>query len=201
MLVLSSRPANRAVIYVLVVVLTVVIDWGLLNLRAALTASCPHGRQTFSTYVRCDPYCIVDPACMSPLYKPTWTDPRFAPHWQGLAWLGESAAHGSGLRMLAIPNYLFFMLLLCATAVGIVWRVSWPRLRRLFLTALTTWLILEVLRWLAIISNYDLTVPFFSWYLVFILTLSMFILWGAIVGSSHIVRLRRRVKADGRQPG
>jgi hypothetical protein len=102
--------------------------------------------------------------------------------------------------MLAIPNYLFFMLL-CAIAVGIVRGVSRPRLRRQLLTAITTWLILEVLRWLAVISNYDSTVPVFSWYLVVILTLSMLIPWGAIVGSSNMVRFRRTVQADGRQAG
>jgi hypothetical protein len=102
--------------------------------------------QTFSVHERHDPYCIIDPACISPFYSSTWdqvgTDPQFMPHWQGLEWLGEAGTYGTGLHMLAIPNYMLFMLSLCVIVL-IIKRVARPSLRRFLLAAVTTWCIVE----------------------------------------------------------
>jgi hypothetical protein len=95
------------------------------------------------------------------------------PHWQGLAWLGEPGTYGIGLRMLAIPNYILFMLLIAITAIIIECRVTQTRLRRLLITAVMTWLLLEILRWFATISNDDPTVPFFNWELLIVLAISL----------------------------
>jgi apolipoprotein N-acyltransferase len=168
-----------------------------MDLRAAQyddwASPCENAAQTFSTCVRHDPYCLIDPACKSPFYKPTWTragtTPQFMPHWQGLAWLGESGTYGTGLSMLAIPNYILFMVLLCA-AVGVIeWRVYRLLPRRLLLTALTTWLVMEVLRWFAVISSSDPTVSFFNWELLGVLALSLSVLLGATTVCSRLERM------------
>lgn len=69
----------------------------------------------------------------------------------------QARAYGTGLRMLAIPAYIPFMLLFCALAATIESRVSRIHLRRQLLIAVTTWLVQEVLRWFVAISSIDST--------------------------------------------
>lgn len=178
--------------YVLVVLLTAGIWAGFLTLRGALVESCHDNCQTFAAYARHDPYCAIDPACMSPLYRPGWTrngtDPQFMPHWQGLAWLDGLGTYDSGLHMLAVPNYVFFMLLLCAVVVIAERKITSPGVRRLVLTVIVTWFVLEAVRWFADISYVDPTVPFFNWELFVTLAVSLLTLWGTGVGTVRWVR-------------
>lgn len=177
----------------LAIIATVAIWFGVMQLR-----SIPDGwagpcdaTHSFASCELHDPYCIVDPVCMSPFYKPTWTnadaDLQSMPHWQGLVWLGESGTYGTGLRMLAIPNYLIFMVLLCAMVLFVQRRVSRPQLRHVLLAAVTAWLTLEILRWFATISNDDPTVPFFNWELLGVLILSLSLLAGTVITGSRFV--------------
>jgi hypothetical protein len=168
--------------YILVSMLTVAAWLGVMELRGMQTSSCSNSCQTFTSYVRHDPYCVIDPACISPFYNPDWarkgTTPQFMPHWQGLAWLGEAGTYGTGLHMLAIPNYIGFMLLLCLLVMLIERRIPDPLVRRLLLTVVTAWLILEILRWFADISDVDPTVPFFNGEFFVTLAGSLLIIWG-----------------------
>lgn len=190
------KAVGSFLLYVAAVIATTLIWFGVMDFRATQyadwTGPCQNANRTLSQCARHDPYCVVDPACMSPFYKPTYTrrgiTPQFMPHWQGLYWLGEAGTYGTGPNMLAIPNYALFMLLLCITVVVVEWRTSRPGIRRILVTGVTTWLVLEVLRWFTVISSVDPTVPFFNWELITVLSLSLLILWSTIIVSNRLAR-------------
>lgn len=167
---------------------TFVALFGLSSLRSELLASCrvPDACSTAIQYFEHDPYCVIDPVCASPFYEDDWSG--MAPRWQGLAWLqDELLIKEHGLEALAVPNYVLFMLFSCLAVAAVAWKVSRPHARTILLTAIFSWVVLEILRWFAVISSVDPTVSFFNWELGIVLTMS--VAWLALVG---VVAGRRR---------
>lgn len=166
-------------LYGLVVVATALLWWGLLSLRFSGAAS-TGTNESFSTYVWHDPYCIVDPACMSPFHKSTdglpIDDLSAIPHWQGFEWLGQQGALGIGLEALAIPNLVLFVVVLAALILLLEWRIHKRRLERLLFVAIVSWLVLEVFRWFADISYSDPSVSLVNWESVSVLVVAVGIL-------------------------
>jgi hypothetical protein len=171
-------------IFLAVITMTTLCWFGVQQLRAAGSDSCHDDCRTFGSYVQHDPYCAVDPVCVSPFYDPSWVrrgvEPQNMPHWRGLAWLGESGTYGTGLRMLSIPNYVGFMVLICGLATLVIWKVRRRLVRGVLLTALLAWLVVEVLRWFAVISDLDPTVSWLNGELVATLAISMGFVWVTI---------------------
>lgn len=194
MITLAQTSAVQS-LYTLVVLFVAGAWVGLLALRGTLVESCNGNCQTFATYVRHDPYCAIDPACISPFYAPVRTSaetsPQSTPRWQGLAWLAGSGTYDTGLHMLAVPNYIFFMVLLGTVTTIVEWRVANPTSRGLLLAGVTTWLLLDVMRWFAEVANVDPTVPFLNWELVITLTISLLMLWGMTRGAARWFRRPR----------
>ena len=69
-------------------------------------------------YERVDPFCIIDPACVSPLYRSGYDGVE---DWTGVnGWSlpgGQMPAPGD--RILAIPNYIAYMLVVLVGIVGV----------------------------------------------------------------------------------
>lgn len=146
----------RFVPYLLVVALTACLWIGSFYLRDRMLAPCTDAGQctTFVDYSMHDPFCILEPTCVSPFYNPSWSGG--APHWQGLRWIDDSLLiSGSGLTMLAIPNLILFALLATAAIVVATLRVDAGRRRNLAITAISTWCILEVAGWIATVGSLD----------------------------------------------
>jgi hypothetical protein len=106
------------------------------------------GDSTFLDVFRRNPYCVVDPTCISPWVSSSGGTSA----GQGLA-LNEfwSMNNVSGL---AWPNYVFFMLLLMAVAFVVAKCVPSRRhLRFAALDVVGAWCVVEVNRWFANINH------------------------------------------------
>jgi hypothetical protein len=97
--------------------------------------------------IRSDPYCLIDPVCVSPWYKRT-ADVAESPYWNGLAFQsGIDDFRGNPTTGLAIPNLMGFLLVGLGLAI-LVRAVSITETFRSFLLQMwTLWAILEVIRW------------------------------------------------------
>lgn len=97
---------------------------------------------TPSYLIRRDPYCIVDPVCVSPSF-----DESAYLYGQGIAIVGDPAMVTSPIRMLAIPNLCFFLTAFSAIAWLTLLIPAKTQACRLIVTAILAWYTLEVCRW------------------------------------------------------
>ncbi len=109
----------------------------------------PYTECTVGRVIRRDPYCLVDPTCVSPFFNDTPRSDGSPYPWQGFSILNDPLLVTSDpIAMLALPNYGLFTLLYLLTLAAIV-RVTQPgNWRRMLIVALLAWCILEVIRWL-----------------------------------------------------
>lgn len=105
------------------------------------TSSC-----NVSAVMRSDPYCAVDPTCISPWATPREANDGSPAHWQGFALLGDPLLiSGNPIAMLALPNYLLYVAISCGLVVA---AGATPRYRHTIAVAVGTWTVLELGRWL-----------------------------------------------------
>jgi len=90
--------------------------------------------------------CIIDPACVSPLYRPYVNGTQ---DWTGVSgWrLGEGQLSPPATRALALPNFVAFLAFMAAIRAVIVFTVRSAVLARVLLFGVSTWIFLEVGRW------------------------------------------------------
>jgi hypothetical protein len=176
---------------ILVLALTVGAWTGLDSYRSTRIAYCRYSCATFPEWIKHDPYCIFDPGCMSPFFSGSGAETDSAPHWSGYEWLGESAGDGFGWSLLAIPNYIGFLLLFSGLAAIVAWQVHRRLLKRLLLTVITVWVLLNLwmlyqgIMWYG--SSYSApssTGP--TLVFVLMLTLTLSIVWGAAIGTARL---------------
>jgi hypothetical protein len=120
---------------------------GVYALNSALISSeCAVNCASFSEYEREDPVCIVDPSCVSLLYRYDGSGER---RWMGTHWwsLAEEQEAPPSWQALAPLNYLFFLLLTVSLAVAASRRLAGHG-QRLVLTALTAWSATAVCAWI-----------------------------------------------------
>jgi hypothetical protein len=135
--------------------------------RAALFAPCSnYGCYSFSEYVKNDQFCALDPTCVSPFYKAgipgvqNWVDLQSAR-------LPAGQQSPDGVHALAIPNYVLFMIVLAIIIGLVVKHVRRMRTRKLILTALFTWLSIEITFWFVFAAISDRNYPLLNpWILV-----------------------------------
>jgi len=134
--------------YVVIASVTFALWAGTLALRIYLLTPCDDQPTCISPldYYRHDPYCIIDPACVSPLYKPYASG---AQDWTGVSgWrLGEGQLPPPATRALALPNFAAFLAFMAAIRAVITFRVRSAVLARMLLFGVGTWIFLEVGRW------------------------------------------------------
>jgi len=97
-----------------------------------------------SAYLRQrDPYCIVDPTCLSPDFERSELG-----YGKGLAIIGDPALiYSNPLRMLAVSNLgLFIVVMLGWLGVGLL-MLRRRRWREMLVTFVATWYLLEIARW------------------------------------------------------
>jgi hypothetical protein len=102
-----------------------------------------------SQIVARDPYCIVDPTCVSPLtMSDAASNSTAPPQWHGLAVARDPLLiSGNPVRMLALTNYAFFTALVAGLLWGINARIRGRNLRRRLVLATATFCGLEIARW------------------------------------------------------
>jgi hypothetical protein len=92
-----------------------------------------------------DPYCVIDPVCVSPFYRAS--ERNIAPRWQGAATnlLDPSLGGHDGYQAFALVNFGLFVLL----AVSVAYLLKLGRARYFHWVAfgLSVWVLLEWLRW------------------------------------------------------
>lgn len=137
----------------------VFVAWlGFADLQGKLLAGCVASCRTFSDYAARDPYCIANPACVSPLYKPGW---KQVPSGQGLQWLPDkTAAYGRGLRMLSPTNYVIFMLLLALAATLTARYIRRSKTYLFVSVGVVAWCLFESVGWLLVVNGYDPALSF-----------------------------------------
>ncbi len=132
--------------FLLVAILSTAGWTAFLGLRGALLWPCQVSCTTLSDYMTYNPFCVIDPTCISPLYEATKSGSQ---DWVGLQApqlsLGQHLPPGT--RALALPNYILFMLVAMFVAVVIVKKSSSSRTRRLGLAALLFWCTCEIAWW------------------------------------------------------
>jgi hypothetical protein len=130
-------------------------------------------------YERVDPFCIIDPVCVSPFYRSTYDGVE---NWTGVnGWsLPGGQMPASGDRVLAIPNYIAYMLVMIAGIFGARKYVPSFHKRRLVILALFTWTTTSEVYWFIAAANINggFTAPIFLEAVVTI-TVSLLIL-GAV---------------------
>jgi hypothetical protein len=135
-------------LYVVVVSVTFALWAGTQALRIYLLTPCDNQPTCITPldYYRHDPYCIVDPACVSPLYRPYANG---AQDWTGVfGWrLGEGQLPPTATRALALPNFVAFLASMAAIRTLITFRVRSAVFARMLLFGVGTWIFLEVVRW------------------------------------------------------
>jgi hypothetical protein len=103
-------------------------------------------------YERVDPFCVIDPVCVSPFYRSRYDGVE---DWTGVnGWSlpgGQMPAPGD--RVLAIPNYIAYMLVVFVGVVGARKYVSSPQKRRLIILAFFAWTITSEVYWFIAASN------------------------------------------------
>jgi hypothetical protein len=134
--------------YVVVVSITFVLWTGIQVPRLFLLTSCDNQLTCITPldYYRHDPYCVIDPACVSPLYKPYEDGPQ---DWTGVSgWrLGEGQRPPPATRALALPNLAAFLIVMAVIRALITSKVRSAVLTRVLLIGVSTWIFLEVGRW------------------------------------------------------
>ncbi len=95
-----------------------------------------------------DPYCVVDPTCVSPYFSTTRHGAPDVPDWQGMNTIFDAMlVDYNPIRMLAPPNYLLFVGL-CIAALYSASRCIRDRVRaQQVIAAIATFCALEFLRW------------------------------------------------------
>jgi len=141
---------NRAI---LMAVATTVLTWACFTLarpNVALQRPCrvntvyyAPSTCTAATVMRHDPYCVVDPTCVSWIGR----DARTL-YWHGLAMVGDPLLVGANpIALLSPSNYGLFVLI----SIDLIWfsicTLPSPRLRRLAFGVVATWYLLEIARW------------------------------------------------------
>jgi hypothetical protein len=142
-----------------IVIVTMAALTGFLILEDALLKPCNSypSCQAFSAYEKRDPLCIIDPTCISPFYKTPQSGS--VPHWQGVVFLGETNSYGNGRHLLALPNYLAFMVVGISLVILTLKYLHQPRARHLTLLAIFTWCACEIIVWFGYLSSLDPTTP------------------------------------------
>jgi hypothetical protein len=134
--------------YIVVVSVTFVLWVGTQAPRVFLLTYCDNQPTCITPldYYRHDPYCIIDPACVSPLYKP-YEDG--AQDWTGVSgWrLGEGQLPPPATRALALPNLAAFLVVMVAIRALITSKVRSAAHARVLLFGVSAWIFLEVGRW------------------------------------------------------
>lgn len=106
----------------------------------------------FWGYERVDPFCIIDPVCVSPFYRSGYDGIE---SWTGVnGWSlpgGQMPAPGD--RVLAIPNYIAYMLVIIVGILAARKYVSSLDKRRLLILALFTWTTMSEVYWFIAASN------------------------------------------------
>ena len=97
--------------YVVIIILTSSLWLAVLMGRDALLKPCELSCVTFMDYVAHDPYCMVDPVCVSPLHSQhrNILNKGRVSQWDGVIQDGNAGMYGTGLHALAIPNYIIFL--------------------------------------------------------------------------------------------
>ncbi len=134
--------------------MTAIIWMGFQVARRNAQAPCDMSSRctVFLDYLGRDPYCVVDPTCVSPFYNPDWESG--APHWQGFAWLDDRLlSDGNGFDMLAPFNYILFMLL--AQALTVIFVRRGGKYRAVAMLAILLWCLLEIVRWLVLVVDLE----------------------------------------------
>lgn len=144
-----SWMSRRLLPYVLISLATVIVWVAFTSLRGVVADHQP-SLSPASYYAR-DPYCLVDPTCVSPLYRPPGVavNGDYA-HWEGLWWinpLDPLLTAPSSLYLFALPNYVFFVLLMSAISYLAARYIRNHFYYRLLLTALVTWCVTEAAAW------------------------------------------------------
>ena len=97
-------------------------------------------------YYRQDPLCIVDPTCVSPMYRPYADGVQ---RWVGVAgWrVDQGQLPPPGAQAFSLPNYVAFLVLMMLN-VAVTRRLTRQmRCERYLLFAVGAWVLLEVGRW------------------------------------------------------
>jgi hypothetical protein len=106
----------------------------------------------FWGYERVDPLCVIDPVCVSPFYR---SGHYGVANWTGVnGWSlpgGQMPAPGD--RVLAIPNYIAYMLVMIAGILGARRYVSSRHKRQLVILTLLTWTATSEVYWFIAASN------------------------------------------------
>jgi hypothetical protein len=143
------RTLGSAARYALILTLVLALWFGSLYIRNRMLAPCSDpGRCTaFVDYSLHDPFCLIDPTCVSPFYNPAWSG-GVAPHWQGLQWVTDPLLiSGNAVTMLAVPNYIVFMALASLLIVIVARHVNAGRAQKEALTIVLAWSTLEIGSW------------------------------------------------------
>jgi hypothetical protein len=99
-----------------------------------------------------DPYCVVDPTCVSPFYQRSRDD--LFPHWQGEAtslWDPSLGGH-EGYESIAVVNFGLFVLAVIVMVALL--RFVRTDVRFIAMLALLVWCLLEWARWSYAIWTY-----------------------------------------------
>lgn len=104
---------------------------------------------TFASFQARDPYCLIDPTCLSPIVLDDSSS-----SWRGTAVVGDpSLVSTQALTMLALPNFVLFATLYFAIAA---WRRGGPTVW----LATSLWYSLELFRWLTSVwRQFSLELP------------------------------------------
>ena len=147
-----SLPTKNLAQYFIVALLTFVVWGGFWVARAALLEPCIGTCGPFEEYESREPFCIIDPACVSPFYKPSAIGIQ---NWAGSeSWnLGMGQYPAPSTSTLAVPNYVLFLLLAIAVVTLIERRVNQRKRRKLALTAVFVWCTFEVISWFVVAGS------------------------------------------------
>lgn len=134
--------------YVVVAFVTFALWTGTQALRIYLLTPCDNQPTCITPldYYRHDPYCIIDPACVSPLYRPYVSGVQ---DWTGVSgWrLGEGQLPPPATRALALPNLAAFLVIMATIRAIVVSKARSPVLAKVLLFGVSIWVCLEVCRW------------------------------------------------------
>jgi hypothetical protein len=165
----ASSLTNTSLVQAFIAVLFVGILWSAFTLsRYARHPYVLPGSEATSGQVRAkDPYCALDPTCVSIFDKDVLNEPVDANgqirHWQGMSLVADpQLVYINPLRLLALPNYFLFTTT-CGVLVGCAYliRRSW---RMPVIIAVSSWYSLELIRWaysalkLSSLTHYDVFV-------------------------------------------
>lgn len=124
-------------------------------LHGRLTESCVHRCSAFLQYELRDPYCILDPTCVSPGLSRSEVHSYHG--GMGLAWIDDkSVLYGHGLSSLAKLNFVLFFSV--GTLVLALARLHLAGYRRVAVySTVVTWTLLSTVLWSLTLADYDPT--------------------------------------------